>query len=693
VGVSALDKNVILQWVRGTNRAIRRVLHKASRSAAILGRSLYWAWIARREMSDAVLTRRLAGHWKSLPGFLEHLAARPGDSWLLPHYSIERVAQLFSDRYPGYVETVIGAADSVCKGEFNLLGHSARYPDGMDWHRDPLSDWRWPVLYRERLDSLVWSPEPPADLTLVWELNRHQHFSYLGIAYWLTRNERYAMAFVSHVNSWIEQNPLQHGIHWHSSMEVALRAIVWTVGFQFFRNSPSLTRTFVATFFKSLYQQVNFVRRHLQIRHSAVPNNHLLAELAALAIVGALFPEFKDAGDWRKTGMELLARHVAQQTHGDGVNKEQASGYHRFVAELLCILVALGRRGLLPRSASLEDTLEKMLDYLLYSTTPTERIPMWGDCGYARVLGMEPGEDYWDAGWMLAVGAVLFKRTDFKQVAGSFGSQAFWLLGEAGLEIWEQLTCRLPERSSRAFPKAGVYVIRDNWGEGGDLMIFRCGPFGLGETGKCSHAHCDLLSPLLWIQGRELLADPGTYTYSGPWRNPFRSTAAHNTLVVDRHDQADPLEPFGWSRIPRADCLEWVEDQRVVGSLLAAPGVRHSRQVIHLAPGAWQIDDCLEGEGSHHLSWNFQFAPDLSLRWNQSSEEIVVKGGGLPFVMILPPAGVTTQSKIGWQSRNHGCKEQASRLEGIWRGEFSGECTVFSWKFIFTGDSLRGEPQ
>jgi hypothetical protein len=61
--------------------------------------------------------------------------------------------------------------------------------------------------------------------------------------------------------------------------------------------------------------------------------------------------------------------------------------------------------------------------------------------------------------------------------------------------------------------------------------------------------------------------------------------------------------------------------------------------------------------------------------------------------MILPPAGVTTQSKIGWQSRNYGCKEQASRLEGIWRGEISGECTVFSWKFIFTGDSLRGEPQ
>jgi hypothetical protein len=653
------------------------------------GASLFWGWAAGREMSDGALLGRLAGPWRTASGFLEHLAARPADSWLLPHGSTGCVKERLSKQYPEFVRDVIAAAQAACAGEFNLLGHTARYPDGMDWQRDPLSGWRWPVRYRERLDSLVWSPDPPADLTLAWELNRHQHFSSLGIAYWLTQDEHYTEAFTSQVRSWIDQNPFQHGIHWHSSLEVALRAIAWTLGSQFFRHSTLVQGPFGSAFLKSLYRQVDFVRGHLQTGHSAVPNNHLIAELAALAIAGAVFPEFAESGEWRKTGMEMLAEHIARQTHRDGVNKEQATDYHRFVAELLCILVSLGRRGLLPRVTILEETLEKMLDYLLYSTTPAGDTAQWGDCGYIRALGMEPDEDYGDARWLLAAGAVLCQRPDWKNVAGEFGVQAYWLLGEDGLEAWEGLPERPPESTSRAFPDGGVYILREDWSTTGDLSIFRCGPFGLGEAGKCSHAHCDLLSPLLWIRGRALLVDAGTYTYSGPWRNPFRLAAMHNTLIVDRREQADPLSPFGWSRVPRAACLEWVAGHRVVGSLVAAPGVRHTRAVIRLDSGAWQIDDRLEGEGCHHLVWNFHLAPSLSLSWDETPRKLVVEENGQRFAFILPPAGVKIQVKASWYSPTYGKKELAPLVEGTWWGEFAGGAMTFSWEFLFAGDSFQ----
>ena len=669
----------------------RRSIQKAGWAVNLLGKSFYWGWAARQEMSDEALLDRLTGPWGSVGTFLEHLSSRPGSSWLLPHGSPERAAELLCLHYRDYILAVKAAAEAACVGEFNLIGHFIRYPNGVDWHRDPLSEWRWPVLHRGRLDRLVWSPNPPADLTLVWELNRHQHFSFLGIAYWITRDERYAETFVHQVQSWVEQNPLQHGIHWHSSLEVALRVIAWTVAFQFFRNSTHVQGQFGAAFFKSLYQQVDFVREHLQTRMSTVPNNHLIAELAGIVIAGAVFPEFKEAGSWRSTGLEMLAEHIVLQTHGDGVNKEQATGYHRFVAELLCILVALGRRGLLPRAPILEETLEKMLDYLQYSTNPAGQIPHWGDCGYTRALGMEPGEDYQDSRWLLAAGAVLFQRPDWKLTAGEFGAQAFWLLGEEGLEVWERLPEQPPASSSRAFPDGGMYILRGDWATNGDLMFFRCGPFGLGIAGKCSHAHCDLLSPLLWIQGRRLLVDPGTYTYSGPWRNPFRLTAAHNTLVVDRYEQAAPLDSFGWICIPQAACLEWVEGQRVVGGLLAAPGVYHTREAIHLAPGIWQINDRLEGEGCHHLAWNFLLAPELSLRWIEPYKELIVEENGSRFALILPPASLKIEAKTGWFSRNYGYKEPAPLIEGNWWGEFTAGSVTFSWEFVYAGEMFLGE--
>jgi len=40
---------------------------------------------------------------------------------------------------------------------------------------------------------------------------------------------------------------------------------------------------------------------------------------------------------------------------------------------------------------------------------------------------------------LLSVGAVLFKREDFKQAAGEFHEEAFWLLGEEGLSIYNAL--------------------------------------------------------------------------------------------------------------------------------------------------------------------------------------------------------------------------------------------------------------
>jgi hypothetical protein len=671
---------------------VRRAWKRVTDELFLRGRELWWRWMARREMTDAALLAHTIGGWHSVAALLDHLAERPRSSFLLPHASQEEIVPLLQRCYPECVSSVLAAADAVCSGELSILGRASCFNGNIDWHREPVTGWRWPLQHRERLAKWVWSDGRPVDLRLTWELNRHQHFATLGIAYWLTSDLRYVEAFNSQVSSWLASNPVQLGVNWLDALEVGVRLIAWTLAFQFFRDSTVFRKEIGKEFLKSVFQQADFVSKHLQTTRSSVPNNHLMAEATALAVVGCAFPEFRAAKAWRETGLRLLKEQAVAQTHPDGANKEQAIGYHRFVAELLLLVVMLGRRGVLPKVPILEDTLERMSDYISYSLTPVGSVPLWGDSDYGRGLGIRQDEDFWDFRHLLAAGAVLFDQDNWKLLAGCFPEEAFWQLGISGLAAWDRLEASPPHQASRAFPHAGIYTIRDSWAADTDVAFFRCGPFGLGGEGHCSHAHCDLLSPLLWIKGRELLVDSGTYVYYGSWRDYFRLTSAHNTLMVDGYEQAKPLPHFGWQDVPQAECLAW-EGRRVVGVMQAAPGVRHRREVNHHQPGVWEITDRVEGEGVHALSWFFHFAPDLSLHPGGADEYVMVEEHGSPFVLAVPPTGVHLEIKSGWYSLRYGHKEPNPLLLATWRGEIPVGGLSFAWKFQHVGEARNARDE
>ena len=136
-------------------------------------------------MSDAALLAHTTGHWPSVEALLEDLAGRPGSSFMLPHDSPDETAAILKRYCPEYLPAVLAAADACCRNELSLLGRTFRFPHGIDWHQDPVTGWRWPLVHRSRVDRHLGSNRP-VDLIVFWELNRHQHFVTLGIAFWLT---------------------------------------------------------------------------------------------------------------------------------------------------------------------------------------------------------------------------------------------------------------------------------------------------------------------------------------------------------------------------------------------------------------------------------------------------------------------------------------------------------------------------
>ncbi len=169
----------------------------------------------------------------------------------------------------------IAAAERMVDGRIDLMGLRNLYVGTeIDWHREPVSAKRSPLKHWKQFDDLDTSET--GNKKTIWELNRHQHFFTLGVAFWLTGDERFAQTFARHLESWIEQNPPGIGINWSSSLEVSFRAMSWIWAFHFFRDSDHFTPDLFKLALKHIYRHGRHIERYLSKYYS--PNTHLTGE-------------------------------------------------------------------------------------------------------------------------------------------------------------------------------------------------------------------------------------------------------------------------------------------------------------------------------------------------------------------------------------------------------------------------------
>ena len=137
-------------------------------------------------------------------------------------------------------------------------------------------------------------------------------------------------------------------------------------------------------------------------------------------------------------------------------------------------------------------------------------------------------------------------------------------------------------RASRdCSPTAGTAIMAS----GEVQLVIKAGPFGEGSGG---HSHSDVLSLTARVGCREILIDPGTFTYVADpvERNRFRGSAAHNTVRIDGRDQAVPGGPFRWNDKPSVKVREWATgaERDYLDATCAYAGFTHRRRVVFLKP-------------------------------------------------------------------------------------------------------------
>lgn len=575
----------------------------------------------------------------------------------------KEIKEVFHSYFPQMIQEYTNEADKICKHKFSFLGIEIEYKDKIHWTQNPITRQQYPPIFYTN----VYNVTHQADLKYVWELNRHEHLLNLGLAYWLTEDERYAKEFCEQVIDWINLNHYLIGINWTSSLEVGVRAINWVLSYNLFLNSNYLNEEVNYKILNSLYQHGRYIIRNLSFFSS--PYNHLIGEGCALFILGFLFPEFKEANRWKTLGWQILESQIKKQFFNDGGGVEQAISYHHYTLGFYLLAIILQIKNGIKINPEILETIEQAIEFSMYLTKPDGSLPMIGDNDDARSIRFSSQRTCWDFRTFLAIGAILFNRADFKKISGKISKEALWLFGREGLKKYNNIKEKLPKQTSIPFYSSGYFIMRSNWNEKADYLCFDCGKQAEGlykdSTPSVAHGHADALSFDLVVKGKPVIIDIGMFSYHDDYfQNYFRSTPAHNTIVIDKTSQATLIGKLGWANTFTPKCQRWftsefadyVEGEHNGYTQGKAP-IIHKRVIFFnkFTPTNkyWVVFDYIYGKGKHLIEQYFHFTPTKI----QSDKNTIYTND--IFLIPITPDVVNLEIEEGWIAKGYGVKIKA----------------------------------
>lgn len=597
--------------------AARRLKHAAAGRARELSKPFERPLDLVREMNlpspDAVAARLREGH-------AGVAAIDPRERQL--------ARSMAQELFPEHANEVCERADRVLGGELFLFGAWRAHARGelepgiaaIDWARDPISGRYTPDLKSSEIDR----DAPGRDTRAVWEAGRLAHLVWLAQAHLLAsmpgaehaRGSQqpglYARALTLHVRDFLATQPVNLGIHWTCAMEASLRAMNLAIALSLVRDEPSFDAPFWTEAATFLIDHLRFVDEHLEDAQ-AVPGNHLLCDLAGLAVVSLLFPELPGAVEGRADALDAYAKELLTQSTVDGLSFESSLPYHRFVTELSMLVESVARRQGLTLGPAALSRLWLMCDVVQAATLTDGKLVALGDDDSSRALPFTL-RDPRDGAHIAPLKAAL----------GGGGSAApvpevLWVAGVSGLRRLERAV-EAPVPAS--FAASGLAVLRDGQ-RSASLWAGANGQMGLG-----GHAHNDKLSCEVVLAGRRLTVDPGCPVYFADLteRDLYRSTGVHPTVRVDGLEQSEIPQgrPFVLPDTARASLIEQslrtaVGEHRAYARL--RPAVTHRREVsLPRGVEAVLVTDRLLGEGEHVCE----------VQWPMPTREVVMRASTAP---------------------------------------------------------------
>ncbi|MCL5036776.1 MAG: heparinase II/III family protein [Chloroflexi bacterium] len=448
-----------------------------------------------------------------------------------------------------------------------------------------------------------------------WELNNHLHLQDLGRAYWLTGEEEFTHAFIYHVNDWIERNPVNMGVNWLESDFMAQRAISWMTALGYFLPSDQFDTGFFLKFMKSLLMHSACLYERAKSRKNVTSP----APYAALYMMGFLFPEFRSAQRYRKTGEAGLAdfcRKIIGETGATARGSFMRMRWELGICLYPMLLAALHGETM---PEIFEERLESGLNFILNALEPDGSLPLVGEAWPGGVFTPGGSPDH-EAHILLSLGSIIFDSPQMKRAGIRGISETVWFCGRKDWEKYLQLDEMEPRKFTLSAPEEGIFMSRTSWTDTANRILFR----NLPRKKPVQYTHHDQLQFLLTIGGEPVMTDSGSGAGTVHDKKYLASIRAHNIISIPHMSQetdtimklshgGKPAPPF-MATMPEQDFftggyITETEDGRKLN-------IR--RRIIFDKKHQWVVlEDSIDGEGSHPVDLYFHLHPKV---------EVVVRG-------------------------------------------------------------------
>ncbi len=459
----------------------------------------------------------------------------------------------------------------------------------------------------------------------LWNFNLHylEFLIPLAAAWRKKKESKYYECFRRYVRSWMSENRRGTGDGWHP-YTISLRLTNLWICMDGFREPLKEDEEFLQELQNSMYAQYCHLQKKLE-RH--LLGNHYFENLKAVLLGSLYFQEAEVYQEYKK----MFGQEIREQILPDGIHYERSMMYHKIILEDLLrtarAMQASGKRVKQP----LREVLKKMADAAYSLEEGMGRTPLFNDAGdnVARPL---PG--------LLAV-----------------------LKNEYGI---------VPKQQA-ALEQAGYYCLRDR----NKKLVFDAGE--MAPDHMPGHGHCDGLSFELSWKGRPLFVNAGTGLYQGALRPYFRSTMAHNTVVIEGEEQSDC---WGEHRVGRRirEVTGSINGHEVKGSLVTASGRTQSRS-IEFVSGQVLVCDQIFGhaDGYLHLAPEYQYVPQGKKILVQNRTDTV------EVICEIEPEEydhweILDSGEAGSYAPEFGKIEEIQVLKVSWEGDGTGHCMILEFK-------------
>lgn len=481
---------------------------------------------------------------------------------------------------------------------------------------------KWPDTFSYSLDYK--QRDDLGDARTCWEKHRHFQYALLAKAYHATGEKRYYTELEQKQEDWCVRCPFLHGIAWTSVMEVAIRSINWMLAMVFCKEGKLVEKMRIG-----VINMTDYIVNHYSRFSSA--NNHLLVEAAAIGVAGYAF----DYLPWKQLAIGLLSDELSNQNYADGVNKELSLHYQTFGMEAYCLLARVMQVNGTSIPAEWLNMLDKQGEYVSHAVW-REQTPMeFGDDDEGKIVDLQGGA--WShPNYILQFCSLITGKRyhSFRETAENI----CWFYKKEEITRIKSLPL-YDNTQSHCFHVGGNTFLRD----ASDRILIGIDHAALGFGQIAAHGHADALSLQMMVDGKVVLADPGTYIYHCdlPMRNAFRKTINHNTFcLLDAQnnpiDQSQMLGAFLWGK--RAVCtLEyWSSDTErdfLTASHDGYKPIIHQRCVEFFGKDTNHPTLRIKDSLSDAATWVSTWVLGKECQVSQNGENIEINSGGNSIVL------------------------------------------------------------